>query len=75
MKEILRSNDITKIAYVKAILAGEDIEVFELDVNTSVLEGSIGILPRRLAVRAGDYWRAQRVLDDHSDIVADRGFD
>ncbi|KAG1713800.1 tRNA1(Val) (adenine(37)-N6)-methyltransferase [Nymphon striatum] len=48
MKELLRTNDITVIAFAKALLQGEDIEVFELDVNMSILDGSLGILPRRL---------------------------
>ena len=35
MKELLRTNDITIIAFAKALLQGEDIEVFEFDVNMS----------------------------------------
>ena len=54
MKELLRTNDITVIAYVNALLASSGIDVFELDVNISVMEGSIGILPRRLMVRESD---------------------
>ncbi|MDG1425252.1 MAG: DUF2007 domain-containing protein, partial [Paracoccaceae bacterium] len=50
MKELLRTNDITVIAYARAVLDDAGIESFELDVNTSVLEGSLGILPRRLMV-------------------------
>ena len=46
MEELLRTNDITVIAYANAILAGSGIDVFKLDVSISVLEGSIGILPR-----------------------------
>ena len=65
MKELLRSNDPTVIAFAKALLSGEDIEVFELDVNMSVLEGSIGILPRRLMVRAADHFMATAILRDN----------
>ena len=65
MKELLRSNDPTVIAFAKALLGGEGIEVFELDVNMSVLEGSIGILPRRLMVRRQDHFRATAVLRDN----------
>jgi len=32
------------------------------DQNMSVMEGSIGILPRRLLVASGDWLRAERVL-------------
>ena len=62
MKELLRTNDITVIAFAKALLQGEDIEVFELDVNMSILDGSLGILPRRLMVRREDHFLAASVL-------------
>jgi len=65
MKELLRSNDLTVIAFAKALLSGEDIEVFELDVNMSILEGSIGILPRRLMVLDADHFMASSVLRDN----------
>ena len=65
MKELLRSTDPTIIAYAKALLAGEDIDCFEMDVHMSVLEGSIGILPRRLMVAAHDHDDAERVMRDN----------
>lgn len=65
MKELMRSNDPTSIAFAKALLKGEGIEWFELDVHTSVLEGSIGILPRRLMVADRDHFRASAVLVDN----------
>ncbi|KEJ96674.1 DUF2007 domain-containing protein [Pseudosulfitobacter pseudonitzschiae] len=65
MKELLRSNDPTIIAFASALLSGEDIDCFELDVNMSVLEGGIGIFPRRLMVRADDHDAATRVMRDN----------
>ena len=65
MEELLRTNDITVIAYANAVLTESGIDVFELDVNTSVLEGSIGILPRRLMVRSDDLIRAQQLMHYH----------
>lgn len=65
MKELLRSNDPTIIAFAKALLEGEDIGVFEMDVHMSVLEGSIGIMPRRLMVVDRDLVRAQAVMRDN----------
>ncbi|MBL6608496.1 MAG: DUF2007 domain-containing protein, partial [Rhodobacteraceae bacterium] len=38
---------------------------FELDTNTSVLEGSLGILPRRLMVREDDHASALRLMIAH----------
>jgi hypothetical protein len=65
MKELLRSNDPTVIALASALLEGEDIECFEMDVHMSVLEGSIGILPRRLMVADRDLFRARAVMADN----------
>jgi hypothetical protein len=65
MKELLRTTDPTVIAFAKALLQGEDIEVFELDVHMSILDGSIGILPRRLMVRTEDHFMARAALVDN----------
>ncbi|MEM8592031.1 MAG: DUF2007 domain-containing protein [Pseudomonadota bacterium] len=65
MREILRTNDPTVIAFAQALLQGEDIAVFTMDANMSVLEGSIGILPRRLMVADRDFFMAQAVLRDN----------
>ena len=65
MKELLRSTDPTILAFASALLQGEDIDCFQLDVNMSVLEGGIGIFPRRLMVRADDHDRALRVMADN----------
>ncbi len=65
MKELLRSTDPTIIAFASALLEGEDIDCFQMDVNMSVLEGGIGIFPRRLMVRADDYDAALKVVTDN----------
>lgn len=65
MKELLRSTDPTIIAFATALLQGEDIACFEMDVNMSVLEGGIGIFPRRLMVRTDDHAAAMRVMTDN----------
>ncbi|EPX83005.1 DUF2007 domain-containing protein [Salipiger mucosus] len=62
MEELLRTTDITLIPLVKTLLDDEGIDSFELDVNMSVLEGSIGILPRRLMVRRDQIDDARRIL-------------
>ncbi|OWU85409.1 hypothetical protein ATO6_00130 [Oceanicola sp. 22II-s10i] len=65
MKQILRSTDPTVIAFARALLQGEGIDCFEMDVNMSVLEGSIGIFPRRLMVIDADYEDALETLRDN----------
>ena len=66
----MRTTDPTMIAFATALLEGEDIDCFQMDVHMSVLEGSIGILPRRLMVRDADFFRASNVLKDNDLPVA-----
>ena len=65
MEELLCTNDITLIPLARAVLEDEGIDSFELDVNMSILEGSIGILPRRLMVRSDELDDARRVLREY----------
>ena len=62
MKELLRTNDPTVVAFATALLDGEGIAVFELDVNMSILDGSLGILPRRIMVADRDLFVAKAVM-------------
>lgn len=72
MAELLRTTDPTLIAFAIALLRAEDIESFELDVHMSVLEGSLGVLPRRLMVSKPDLFRARAILRDNDIEVAGR---
>jgi hypothetical protein len=65
MKEILRSTDPTVIAFSTALLRAEHIDCFVLDVHMSVLEGGIGLFPRRLMVADRDAFRARAILKDN----------
>lgn len=65
MKELLRSTDPVKLAMASALLEGEGITTFEWDVHMSVLEGGLGILPRRLMVHPRDHFRASAILRDN----------
>ena len=65
MKELLRSTDPTVLAFASALLQGEDIDCFQMDVNMSILEGGIGIFPRRMMVRDDDLDAALRVMRDN----------
>ncbi len=65
MKELLRSTDPTVMAFASALLEGEDIDCFQMDVNMSILEGGIGLFPRRMMVRVDDYDRAVIVMRDN----------
>lgn len=65
MKELLCTNDQTVVAFATALLQGEDIDCFAMDVHMSVLEGSIGVLPRRIMVHDRDLFRARIVMRDN----------
>ncbi len=66
MKELLRTTDPTVMAFAKVLLDAELITCFEFDVNSSTLEGSIGILPRRLMVADRDHLAATVVMRDNN---------
>ena len=65
MEELLKTNDPTVLSFAEALLRAEDIDCFVLDVHMSVLDGSIGILPRRLMVARGDAFMARAILRDN----------
>jgi hypothetical protein len=62
MKELLRSNDPVLLSYVSALLEQESIDFIVADLNMSVLEGSIGALPRRVLVESDKITQARRIL-------------
>ena len=62
MVELIRTNDPVLLSWLTAALRGEDIEAIVLDTHTSVMEGSISAIPRRIMVRDKDLGRARRVL-------------
>jgi hypothetical protein len=64
MREILRSNDAVLISAVGALLDAARIPHLVLDGNMSVLEGSLGILARRLLVPDEKERQARRLLQD-----------
>lgn len=64
MREILRTNDLVLISYAVSLLEDAGIGHVVLDTNMSVVEGSLGILPRRLMVEETEIDNATRVLTD-----------
>ena len=65
MEELLRTTDPTLVPYTQALLDAEDIACFVFDVNMSILEGSLGILPRRVMVLKRDLFRARAILREN----------
>jgi hypothetical protein len=64
MRELVRTNDLVLISAIEALLRGAGIEYVVLDQNMSVLEGSLGMLPRRILVDEGSVTRARRLLQE-----------
>jgi hypothetical protein len=62
MTELLRTTDPVRLSWLVALLADAGIEAIVLDSHTSILEGSIGAIPRRLMVDTEDAAQAIRIL-------------
>lgn len=62
MIELFRSNDAVLISFAEALLKEAGIEHVTVDRNMSIVEGSLGILPRRMLVARGRHDDARRIL-------------
>jgi Putative prokaryotic signal transducing protein len=64
MRELIRTNDAVLVSAVVALLESAGIRPLVFDQNMSVLEGSLGILPRRVLVAEDQESRARQLLQD-----------
>ena len=62
MRIVALSNDLVRLSFLSALLHDAGIACVLLDGNVSAVEGSIGAIPRRLAVAVVDEARARQVL-------------
>ena len=62
MKELLRTNDAVRLSFLQSLLKDSGIESLVLDHHTSLVEGSISAIPRRLMVAQQNYRLACSVL-------------
>ena len=62
MKHVLKTNDMVLLSFAQSLLSDARIECLVFDSNASVMDGSLGILPRRLMVADEDYEPARRIL-------------
>ena len=63
MIELLRTNDLVLLTFASHLLDEAGIGHVIFDSHMSAVEGSIGILPRRLMVDPDDGPAARRVLE------------
>lgn len=64
MRELVRTNDVVLVSAIEALLNSADIHHLVVDQNMSVLDGSIGAIPRRILVHEDDNRQARQLLAD-----------
>ena len=64
MRELVRTNNLVLISAIEALLNSADIAHMVVDQNMSVMEGSIGIFPRRILVDEDEIDAARQLLEE-----------
>jgi hypothetical protein len=64
MRELIATNDMVLLSFIRALLEEAGVFLLVADEAMSSVEGSLGILPRRVLVPAGDEARARRLITD-----------
>ena len=62
MRDVLKTNDLVLLNYAEALLSDSGIDAMVFDGHMSVMDGSLGILPRRLMVADEDFEKAKALL-------------
>jgi hypothetical protein len=64
MIELIRTNDSVLLSFAEALMKEAGIAYFIADTNMSIIEGSLGVLPRRLLVSEDQLEEARQILID-----------
>lgn len=64
MYELIRANDAVLLSFAQSLLKDAGISCLIADQSMSILEGSLGMLPRRLLVDADRAEEARSLLRD-----------
>ncbi|WP_429812139.1 DUF2007 domain-containing protein [Sinorhizobium chiapasense] len=64
MKELIRTNDAVVLSFAESLMKDAGIASLIADQGMSILEGSLGLLPRRFLVADEDAQAARRILID-----------
>ncbi|CAN5155172.1 DUF2007 domain-containing protein [soil metagenome] len=62
MEELLRTNDLVLISFIEALMRDAGIVHVVRDQNMSTIEGSLGVLPRRILVAADRLDEARTIV-------------
>lgn len=64
MRSVLKTNNPVVLSYASHVLDEAGIDSVVFDENASIMDGSMGMLPRRLMVLDEDFAKADRLLRD-----------
>ncbi|QRI64147.1 DUF2007 domain-containing protein [Shinella sp. PSBB067] len=64
MIELIRTNDAVLLSFAESLMKEAGIHCLIADEGMSILEGSLGMLPRRFLVEADRKDEARRILTD-----------
>ena len=64
MIELIRTNDVVLLSFAESLMRDAEIPCMIADQSMSVLEGSLGLLPKRLLVAEDLADEARRLLID-----------
>jgi len=64
MEELLRTNNPVTLSFVESLMRDAGIGVLVADENMSIMDGSLGILPRRILVESERIEQARRIVRD-----------
>jgi len=72
MIELIRTNDAVTISFIESLLRDAGIGYLVADQNMSIMEGSLGVLPRRVLVAEEEADKARQLLAD-AGVTGGRG--
>ncbi|MGO4437636.1 putative signal transducing protein [Rhizobium sp. RAF56] len=64
MHELIRTNDPVLLSFAESLMRDAGIHCMIADQAMSILEGSLGMLPRRFLVEEDRAQQARRILTD-----------
>ena len=64
MRELIRTNDAVLLSFAESLMKDVGIHCLIADQAMSILEGSLGLLPRRFLVEEDRADQARRILID-----------
>jgi hypothetical protein len=70
VRELERTNDAVRLSWIEALLRSAGIQLIVLDSHASLVDGSIGAVPRRVMVADADLVQAQALLDEAGKFMA-----